>query len=369
MNYFPKEIFDHVLDAGIYTNPVSEQGLAALAAFSAAWSGGCSAAAKCTDSGHTLVGRNMDLNISHKPAYVMRTKSEGGRSTVGLSYFFAVVPDYEEVRKNGLDERIHALLPFLCTDVMNDAGLYMETNMRTGECWPNGASKFGCTGTNPGAKLRIPAGMLPRLVCENCTTVAEALEYVKTLDLFTAKDNATAWNFCFMLADATGRHGLLEVACNRLFWHEGQPVQTNFYIAPELSEVESYKAGIGRYETLTAGLGAVQSAEQMYELIKTVSYFQMYDPDNCRFDPRSEYVGTAGFCSCDYLMDDVNREAVYDYMRKVGSEARSLSREQQQDANKYWESAFTIVADCTEKTLFVRFFEDESRTLKLDFSA
>lgn len=33
-----------------------------------------------------------------------------------------------------------------------------------------------------------------------------------------------------------------------------------------------------------------------------------------------------------------------------------------------WESSFTDVINCTEKTLFVRFFENEEKTMTLDFN-
>ena len=365
MNKKLTELLPRVFDAGTWTELDIESSLRAFLGFEAGWGGHCSAIAKRTDAGHMLVGRNMDLNISEKPAYVVRTKVPGHCATVGLSYFYAVVPDYADVKEHGLDENTLALLPFLCTDVMNEHGLYMETNMRTGECWPNGESKYACSGTNPGAALHVPAGLLPRLVGECCTDVDEALEYVKTLDVYTASGSAVAWNYCFMMADASGRHGLLEIAANRIFWREGQCAQTNFYVTPELAATEQYKAGLGRYEFLTQNISNVQNSEDMYDLIRKVSYFRIYDPDSCLFDPRSEFVGLKGAFTSDYLTEDANREEVWAYMREIGAGARTLTREQMQKVNKYWESTFTLVADCTEKTLFVRFFEDDSRTLTL----
>lgn len=40
------------------------------------WGGKCSAVAKNLENGDTIVGRNMDLNISNKNAYIFRTKLE-----------------------------------------------------------------------------------------------------------------------------------------------------------------------------------------------------------------------------------------------------------------------------------------------------
>ncbi len=35
--------------------------------------------------------------------------------------------------------------------------------------------------------------------------------------------------------------------------------------------------------------------------------------------------------------------------------------------NELWESSFSLVANCTEKTLFVRFFEDDNVTMTVGF--
>ena len=50
------------------------------------WGGGCTAVTKELSNGHRVVGRNMDLNIAAKPAYVVRTNASEGRfKTVGLA--------------------------------------------------------------------------------------------------------------------------------------------------------------------------------------------------------------------------------------------------------------------------------------------
>ena len=39
-----------------------------------------------------------------------------------------------------------------------------------------------------------------------------------------------------------------------------------------------------------------------------------------------------------------------------------MSRQELQDACKYWESIFTVVANCNNRTIRVRFFEDNDKT-------
>lgn len=50
--------------------------------------GGCTAVTKTLSNGDTITGRNMDLTISNKVAYVVRTRCEGKYSTIGLSYLY-----------------------------------------------------------------------------------------------------------------------------------------------------------------------------------------------------------------------------------------------------------------------------------------
>ena len=54
-------------------------------------------------------------------------------------------------------------------------------------------------------------------------------------------------------------------------------------------------------------------------------------------------------------------------MNEYSEEIRALSREEKQDACQYWESIFTEVVDVTEKTMFVRMFENEDMLYLIDF--
>ena len=359
--------FDHVLEIPVCTeldyDYIDEVAIETLDL----WGGGCTAVATVTDAGETLVGRNMDLNISHKPAFIIRTKVEGCYETRGLAYLFNdFMPDYDTVLESGLLPEQYKILPFICTDVMNAEGLYIETNMRNGEAWPTGDGKFICSGTNPGAEKRVIVAALPRFIAERCATVEEALAYVDTLDIYTQSE-PTAWNFCCMMADATGRYGLLEVACNRVVWHEGQRAQANFYIDEEFASIEEMGAGYGRYAVVTAGADEVQNADDMFALIDSATYFQIYTPEACRFDYRSEMVETKPWWTTEFVLDEANRDLVEAEVTRISGEIAAMTREERADRNVYWESTFTEVANCTARTLFVRFFEDDACTLTLGF--
>ena len=360
-----QEVFDHVYDIGTFTSLDYEYANEYFAKENDNWGGGCSAIAKTLDNGQTIVGRNMDLNISNKAAYIFRTDVKDCYKTINLVYTFRdISPDYDEIQTKGLSEEFTKVLPFMADDVLNEKGLYIEVNMRNGEFWPTGESKFSCKGTNPNSDTRVYMFEIARYVGEHCATVDEAVEYVKTLNVYS-KDGY--WNYCFLIADASGHYGVLEFVNDYVIWNDYQPAQTNFYVNKLANYAEELKCGKGRYDVLMNGIDKVQTEEDMFELMDSVTYYQVYDPYNCNFDPRSENVGVMPFATYDMIMQDEYKEIIYEAINVVGKEVLSLTRQQQQDKNEYWESSFTEVINCNEKTLFVRFFEDDSRTIKLSF--
>lgn len=358
-----EQIFEYVFDAGTYTKLDYEYAKNYFAKENDNYGGKCSAIAKTLENKQTIVGRNMDLNISNRCAYVVRTKVKDCYETLGLTYTFRdVSPQYEVVKENGIDGDFAKVLPFMADDVLNSEGLYIEINMRNGEFWPTGEPKFSCSGTNPESNERVYLFEIPRYVGEHCATVDEAIEYVKTLNVYS-KDGY--WNYCFLMADATGHYGLLEFAMNEVIWHDYQPCQTNFYIDENLQEIEELKCGVGRYEYLMSHINDVKDENDMFNLMDDVTYYQVYDPANSKYDVLSEDVGVLPYCSYSFLLE--NREKVLDLMQTYGDQVRAMSRQQQQADNTYWESSFTEVINCNNKTLHVRFFEDNNKVLTLSF--
>lgn len=360
------EVYEYVYDAGEYTELDYDNSSKFYAEQYDNWGGGCSAIAKQLDNGQTIVGRNMDLNISNKCAYIIRTNVKDCYPTIGLAYTFRdFSPNYSEVKqKGGIAEDFHKILPFMCDDVLNSEGLYIEINMRNGEFWPTGEAKFSCKSTNPDSDERVYMFEIPRYVGEHCATVDEAIEYINTLDVYSKEGY---WNYCFLIADATGHYGVMEFANDSAIWHDYQPAQTNFYIDEELNSIEELKCGVGRYNLLMENIDSVNSEDDMFNLMKRVTYYQVYDVDNCEYDWRSEDVGVLPFSSYDFVTAEENQELIYEGAKAYGNQIRSMTREQQQVQNEFWESSFTEVINCNERTLFVRFFENDNKTIKLSF--
>lgn len=357
------KVYDYVMDAGTITD-IDYDYITELYANGNDLTGGCSAIVKKTDDGEMLVGRNMDLYFSNNPAYIVRTAVEGCYPTVGVAYaFMANWPTYEQVLSEGIPEEKYKELPFMTTDIMNSEGLYVEINMRYPEFWVSGDSRFACSGTNPGASVRVYAQAVGRYIAEHCANVDEAVEYVNTLDIFTGSTK-NSWNYCYLIADASGRCGVLEIAGNKAVWLDGAQCQTNFYLDEELSAIEEYKCGLGRYDYLNEHIGEVTNADELYSLMDQVSYFRLYSED-CPYDVDSELVGAYPHWTNAYMADEAHRaeidEVVAYYRETVGTYDEQTLR----DRGASWLSVFTTVANCTEKTMRVRFFEDDAKVSAL----
>lgn len=325
--------------------------------------GGCSCIMKELDDG-LIAGRNMDLNISNNCAYIVRT-NVNGRETFGLQYTFRdVSPSYEQIKKDGgISDTWYKLLPFMCDDIINDRGLYVEVNMRNGEYYPTGEDKFACSGTNPLSSTTIYMFSLARYIAENCSNVREVESYVNSLNIYSKEHY---WNYAFMVADKTGDYGLVEMACNKVYFHHYQDCQTNFYIEPTLNEMELVPAGIGRYQYLHEHINEVNSKDDMFELMKKLSYSQVYWPYECPFDVRSENIGAVPYAVYQLMMDDTYKEEIYKALDDSGKVTRNLSREDKAKLNSIWESTFTEVVDVKNGEIMVRFYEDDNNVVLIN---
>lgn len=105
----------------------------------------------------------------------------------------------------------------------------------------------------------------------------------------------------------------------------------------------------------------------MFALMDKASYFQFYDFENCNYDYRYELVAAAPELTSSFVENEENRELINGMLAEYTKPIKSMTRQQLRDANEYWESSFTEVINCNNKTIFVRFFEDDNKTITLSF--
>ena len=387
--------------------------------------GGCSAVTKEISNGHRIVGRNMDLNIARKGAYIVRTaETEDEYRTIGLAYTFRdYAPYYEDVKENGISDEFRSILPFLCDDVMNDQGLHIEVNMRHGEVDFSGNDQFSLQGTNENGERRVHMFELPRYIAAHCKTVKEAKEYIKTLDIYSKNGY---WNYCFLISDSVEYDGakshasLLEfseigevgeiwndlVDCGVLEgeqkvaavnWIDDTPeslarldyigigptnmeidyrisalAQANFYLNWWAYQRQDMKSGQGRFFTIQSLINDVDSIDEMYDLMRRISYSWFYtEYDECatyHFDPRSENLGEFQGATYDFLFDPKCQDYIPELLDAYTQTVRDMqSREEKENDGTLWESTFTEVVDVTDLTMYVRFFENEALRFAISF--
>ena len=354
-------IGDHVIELDTITDIDFEKGLEYFETNFGAF--GCTAVGKVISNGDMIIGRSYDLEYSNAPAYIVKTAIPGHYKTIGVAYNAFTGTALEDIEKNGISE--DELLTIYCMtgDVLNEKGFYIEANMRDTQPEETGIKE--CSGTNPGAEVRLSFATLLRYLGERAATVDEALEIAYSLDVYGFKTETISWGGGIFMADATGHYGVLELVDNKLVWNDMQPAQANFYLSPDYIDRAEIGMGLGRYETVMEGREAVDSEEDMRALITKVRYFQSNDPDNCIFDPISELTGTV-INGKRYLLSDIkdesNREFLMSVMREGGKAELEKSVEQMRNEKLSWVAAYQTVVNCNKRTLSVVFFEDDTLT-------
>lgn len=231
---------------------------------------GCSALGTKTDNDDVIIGRNLDLTVSQYPCYITHVK-HGKYETLNFTYDeLGGYPFYEERLKIGSIEPDYLnALPLLAADSMNSEGLYIEYNMRAYE------PDLICYGTNPDAKTRICTISLPFVITSNCATVDEALKYMKeSLNIYTMIDESVAngWNLCFMIGDATGNYGLIEIANDEIRFLPQQHGQGNYYIYPAFNAISRDQSGYGRLQYGLERIREIQSDEDMAKMMENIMW-------------------------------------------------------------------------------------------------
>lgn len=244
-----------------------------------------------TDSAsNVLLGRNMDYYLSDKPAWVFYGESPDRYRTFNMGYLgddlsfggVELVPSLDSITESGkIPEYTYLLLPYVVTDVLNEKGLLIETNMR------DYCSELACTGTNPASDTTICSGLLPRYLGDRCATVEEALNMVADLNVYTLKYDGYTAHYAFTLMDASGRYGVLEFADNKVLWHEGQPGQSNFWIDEDAYKKSNSCFGLGRWQVLQESAENITSENDMQNALKKVYMGQIFTrtvPDTATYD-------------------------------------------------------------------------------------
>ncbi len=263
---------------------VEEKGLAAANAIfdhMNVSAGGCSCMGKKNAKGELIFGRNMDLDISQCPAFIFKT-TYSKYKTFGVTYLPHFYPDYADfLAKGEVDEELASIIPYIATDCLNEKGLYIQSNLRERD---DRLLNYGLHTTHgektradgkPWSELRAITVTIGPLVAQNCATVKEAIEYIKnSRDWYSMspKEGYSKINMGFLIGDATGEYGLIEVAQDEVSYIPYQFGQANYYITPKWGALQTWGPGYGRLAMMSQVIETPQTLEEMMDAMVPIMW-------------------------------------------------------------------------------------------------
>ena len=301
--------------------------------------GGCSAIRVLVD-GKVYVGRNYDFYCSDAPAVIVRNNA-GKIRTIGIcnspSSFDAWTEDYQ------IRPEVLKAVPYLCCDVMSEAGLYCETNIRPYE------EALSCQSTNPGAPRRCTQTFMQTMLSQYAT-IDEVLEHLNDYDWF----DLTAMGFeqSFFLTDQNGRSVIIEFGANKVMWQEAE-YNANFFLNDEMYAIETLGCGELRLSHELALKPFVRTEEDIFTMMKAGAYDQFYQADCDPAYAYPEFYEMTGYnkntAAADMegclaaTQEQINKLSAYTWEQRV--------------AEHSWESTFITAANVTDLYLHVHFSE------------
>ena len=361
----------------------------------------CTACVKKNSKGEVLIGRNQDMEISRYPAYIITT-SFGKYKTIGYRYLTGDLYTYEEFKNEGCrDKDFLNLLAFGVVDCMNSEGLFIQGNARESD------PAFYNTGTNPG-KTRARIDMISTLVAQNCATVKEAVSFLKNeLDIYSTpvKDEDGFTEISYLIGDAAGDYGIVEIAGNEIYYLPYQNGHANYYLNPACNAVDEEGSGYGRLARVLEGLEDIETQEQMLHHMEKAMWRDMVLYADCTYiddngtihfvddkgDPIEDWRSDVYISmveeiwgsdelplsgkSARWMMAPENAEVVAELCKdlfvKNGYKEKLLqyydgNEEPLRDVGGIMTTGMQFSVNCNKKSVIIRFFEKEDLTYEFD---
>ncbi len=113
-------------------------------------------------------------------------------------------------------------------------------------------------------------------VFQDCATVKETLNFLKnSYDWYTVNMNNnghSGCNMCFLVGDATGEYGLIELAQDEISYIPYQYGQANYYITPKWNAIETCGPGQGRLQKVSEVIGDVETLDEAMDAMKPIMW-------------------------------------------------------------------------------------------------
>lgn len=273
----------------------------------------CTGIAKKNSKGEVVLARNQDEEVSNYPVTIYHL-NEAKYQTVAFYYSHKFDYTYDQMQKGvDLEDSFRGMMASVSTDAFNEKGLYIQTNMRTNV-------GLQTSGTNPG-KERVPMIGVVSRVAQNASTVAEALEYINTIDVYSTGNVSVAnWDYAFMIGDATGEYGVIEFANNQVYYTPYANGHGNFFVSPSLTQNDRYNSGYGRLAVAQKAMIGAETDRDMMEAVHKADWYHEvldYQYSYRDKDGKIHFVDKDGNPSIDFRSEFVGRTPVDDFGNAV----------------------------------------------------
>lgn len=326
-------------------------------------SGGCTSVRK-----GNYFGRNFDWNYNNYAYFrirVERSKNVKYQSICNCGNIPQLTNDFV---KSGKYSDMYKILPFHCLDGINEKHVLCSMNVVP-------ANDYGITtGTIPTSDKRdtICVLMLLRYILDNFASAQEAVTYLQEHVSIYAPDNigGIKEEFHCMVCDMNDTF-LIEfinnemVVINMTTELGNRKYMTNFHLYAttvdsnnhiNYASVTPYGNGLERYDTITDGISAVNNADTMFTLMKSVWYTNAYNFD--------DYNWKTELSSREYdlkITDPIDKYQPYIELFKKSY------RERNRDTGKTWQTVFTSVYDMEKCRMYLMTQEDDSEVLTMEY--
>lgn len=278
-------------------------------------------------------GRNFDWYYNHNVVIHFTTPKEDGRHAV-LATAGGIGSLTKEVLESGEFIEVFKHINAMALDGINDAGLVINTNMIGYQDIPITES------SNPG-KEDICNLMVAKYLLDYASTTDEAVDIMKTLNIWPDEVYGAPIELHWMITDASGKTVVAEIINGEVITTESD-IMTNYLLGVPL---QLHSDGIERYNILAEGKSSVSSAETMLDLMKQVWFTKAYDESTNPYW-YSELNGVDQF-------GDLNiNSKEEDYAEKKAAMIAQFT-ERSRDTGKTWQTVFTTVYDIENKTMMI----------------
>ena len=317
-------------------------------------------------------GRNLDLDYSDVPEFVIKVAAKEGRyASIGMAANLTL-------KSSGVDKVSEAdllALPNMTFDGINENGVAMNSNVA-----PAVDLDFATTLATNYGKPRIHALAVVRYVLDHAKSAAHGVELLKNMDIYGGY--GTWWGLHWMLSDEKETYIIECIDGELVARNDTDNIMTNFYVnyAPKTLYAKHvaqsgqkvagkvyegfpiltpHACGVERYDILKKHYAeGAESAESMARLMERVKYTLSYEAD------------TEPFWYTEYTEGNLAISNVpTDFKAAVQSEISTYKlRDRNIQPNNFWQTWHTSVYDIANKTLRLNIQEDYTKhyDFKLD---